>query len=580
MVKLFSASRLINYIRNDAVIDLLNIKKRKRNSVDDTFKPLKNIVDNTTIIKRGRSSSFDYIMENGNNFEKCIIEEIKKKMRNKKNLDDLFIIDKNNKTNSDLFEETKLLILSKKPSIILNGLIIYYNKKTFGSTDLIVKGKWIKKYIDEFQEDLVNEKYYIIDIKASLINLINGGSDLSLSLIYDGYKAQVYIYKEILDNIQNFKESGYGFLLGKKYKYILNNEIYVKKSFDVLAKIDYSLEDNIKIKENITKSIIWNKELEKNWKKFTLDPINKEELYPNMVNKYEGTYGKEKMEIALKNKEITLLWNCGIKQRQNALKNNISKYDDKKLNADILGFKEDSVKHNIINKMLNILHTNNNIIIPDENNYMEWRKECDNEYYVDFETYNEEYCENEDYITNQKLYMIGIGNYKNEKWECKTFLLNRDFYKNNKKVILCETEEELIIEFIKYVKENNIDRLIHWSKAEPIVFTKKLKQYNIKENINWYDLLEVFKHRDHPIIIKECFGFGLKEIINKLNFYNYIDIKWNKLDDGLLSMFIAAEIYKNNYNKKQSNDKMKSLIEYNEIDCKTLQILLKFIREF
>ena len=80
MVKLFSASRLINYIRNDAVIDLLNIKKRKRNSVDDTFKPLKNIVDNTTIIKRGRSSSFDYIMENGNNFEKCIIEEIKKKI--------------------------------------------------------------------------------------------------------------------------------------------------------------------------------------------------------------------------------------------------------------------------------------------------------------------------------------------------------------------------------------------------------------------------------------------------------------------------------------------------------------------
>ena len=223
MVKLFSASRLINYIRNDAVIDLLNIKKRKRNSVDDTFKPLKNIVDNTTIIKRGRSSSFDYIMENGNNFEKCIIEEIKKKMRNKKNLDDLFIIDKNNKTNSDLFEETKLLILSKKPSIILNGLLIDYNKKTFGSPDLIVKGKWIKKYIDEFQEDLVNEKYYIIDIKASLINLINGGSDLSLSLIYDGYKAQVYIYKEILDNIQNFKESGYGFLLGKKYKYILKN---------------------------------------------------------------------------------------------------------------------------------------------------------------------------------------------------------------------------------------------------------------------------------------------------------------------------------------------------------------------
>ena len=579
MVKLFSASRLINYVRNDAIIDLLNIKKRKHNSVEDTFKPNINVI-NKKIIKRNRSSSFDFIMENGNNFEKCIIDEIKNKMRNKKNLGDLSIIDKNNKTNADLFKETKSLILSKKPSIILNGLLIDYDKKTFGSPDLIVKGKWIKKYISEYQEDLINEKYYIIDIKASLINLINGGSDLSLSLVYDGYKAQIYIYKEILDNIQNFKESSYGFILGKKYKYVINNEIFVKNSFDILAKIDYSIEDNINIKESITESISWNTELEKDWKKYKLDPINKEELYPNMVNKYDGEYGKEKMEIALQNKEITLLWNCGIKQRKNALKNNISKYDDIKLNADILGFKEDTVKHNIINKMLNILHTEENIIIPEENNYMEWRNECDNEYYVDFETYNDEYCENEEYITNQKLYMIGIGNYKNNIWKHKTFLLNKNFYKNNKNIILCETEKELVIEFIKYVKDNKIERLVHWSKAEPIVFSKKLKKYEIKENINWYDLLEVFKHRDHPIIIKECFGFGLKEIINKLNFYNYINIKWNKLDDGLLSMFIAVENYKDTYNRTQTNEKMKSLVEYNEIDCKTLQILLKFIREF
>ena len=86
MVKLFSASRLINYVRNDAIIDLLNIKKRKRNSVDDTFKPIPNIV------KRVRSSSFDYIMENGNNFESCIIEEIKNRMKGKKNYNDLYII--------------------------------------------------------------------------------------------------------------------------------------------------------------------------------------------------------------------------------------------------------------------------------------------------------------------------------------------------------------------------------------------------------------------------------------------------------------------------------------------------------
>ena len=573
MVKLFSASRLINYVRNDAIIDLINIKKRKKNSVDDNFKP------NPNIVKRSRSSSFDFIMENGNNFEFCIIEEIKNRMKNKKNINELHIIDKNDKKNSDLFKETKKLILSKKPSIILNGLLIDYEKKTFGSPDLIVKGKWIKKYISEFQEDLVNEKYYIIDIKSSLINLINAGSDISFSAIYDGYKAQVYIYKEILDDIQNFKESSYGFILGKKFRYVINNEIIVKNSFDVLGKIDYSLDGNSNLKESIEKSIKWNEELEKEWKNYKLDPIDREELYPNMTNKYDGQYGKEKMEIALQNKEITLLWNCGIKERKNALNNNITRYDDKKLNADILGFNNNGAKYNIINKMLEIIHTNDKIIVPKNNNYMEWREELKNEYYVDFETYNNEYCENSEYINEQKLYMIGIGNY-NQKWSHKTFLLNNNFNKSNRNTILCDNEQDLIIKFIKYVKENNADRLIHWSKAEPIVFTKKLKQYNIKEQLKWYDLLEVFKHRDYPIIIKECFGFGLKEIINKLNEYNFINIKWNKLDDGLLSMFMANEIYKNTYDNKQSNEKIKSLIEYNEIDCKTLQVLLKFIREF
>jgi hypothetical protein len=573
MVKLFSASRLINYIRNDAIIDLINIKKRKKNSVDDSFKPKENIV------KRKRASSFDFIMEIGNNFEYCIIEEIKNRMKNKKKINELHIIDKKDKSNSDLFKETKKLILSKKPCIILNGLLIDYDKKTFGSPDLIVKGSWIKKYITEFQEDLIDDKYYIIDIKSSLINLINCGSDVSFSSIYDGYKAQVYIYKEILDNIQNFNDNSYGFILGKKYKYVINNEVIVKNSFDILGKIDYFLEGNSDLKESIVKSIKWNEELEKEWKTYSLNPISKEELYPNMTNKYDGQCGKEKMDVALQNKEITLLWNCGIKERKNALNNNISRYDDKKLNADILGFNNNGVKHNIINKMLEIIHKDNKIIIPKENNYMDWRKELKNEYYVDFETYNNEYCENSEYINEQKLYMIGIGNY-NRKWIHKTFLINNNFNKNNKNTILCKNEEELIKKFITYIKENNIGRLIHWSKAEPIVFTKKLKQYNIKEQLKWYDLLEVFKNRDYPIIIKECFGFGLKEIINKLNEYDFINIKWNKLDDGLLSMFMANEIYKNTYDNKQSNDKMKSLIEYNEIDCKTLQVLLKFIREY
>jgi len=93
--------------------------------------------------------------------------------------------------------------------------------------------------------------------------------------------------------------------------------------------------------------------------------------------------------------------------------------------------------------------------------------------------------------------------------------------------------------------------------------------------------MEVFKHPNYPIIIKNCFSFSLKDVAKTLNSHKLIDLEWPELDDGLLSAFIARDIYKNNQDNVNTNNKnMEEIVEYNFIDCKALYLLLNFIRNF
>ena len=573
-LKLFSATRIVNKIRNDGIIDYLDLmcKKRKMNCNYSNDLAINNENTNTNINKNKKSkkTALTYIFEEGYIFENTIIANIIDKMSNETNK--IIKMDKNNKTIGILFDETKKIILSKNYDVILNGLLMDKKTGLYGYPDLIVSGDWIKKYIkNDFL--VLNQRYYIIDIKACNINLIDGGLNISKMENLIGYKSQVFIYKKILDDIQKIKNNSYGFLLGKQYKFVKCKKEIIKSSFEHLACINYNLETEIGKK--VLESLQWNKNLEKNFKKNNFV----KEIKPNMKNKYEKHHGYEKNKIALQNKEITLLWNCGIKERNKALKHGIVKYDDKKLTPSKMGFKKNTFKYNILDKMLKILHKKKSYEIPKKNNNMEWRTIKNNEFFVDFETYNIE-KNNE---TEQVLYMIGIGFYNKIKkeWEQKTLLLkNKNFNVNLiDSYFYFKNEKTMINYFIDFIKKNKIERLIHWSKAETIIFYKKTKKYKIKDcNIPWFDLLEVFRNKENPIVIKNCFGFGLKTIVNSLYNLKLIDFKWLDMDDGFLAMFIARDVYNNIYSKDETNEKIQSLCKYNEIDCFALFKLLDFIR--
>lgn len=642
---LISATKISNSVKNDKLLDYLDIldsndlyvsknlticKKRSRS--------LDHLEDKTIDIpNKKKKSSFDYIVEEGYLFETDIINKIKQMMKINNQLNKLIEI---NEINKDLNVIKTIQIIKKNfHSIIIGSIVINSIDNTWGKPDLIVKGCWIEKYIRDNVVGLNVNKWYIIDIKSSTIQLINGGEDISSKLLYSVYKSQVYIYTQALNNSLKdygiYNDVNMGFILGKKYKYALNKKQIIKNknSFDCLGIIDFDKEKSKGIDWNkiVKSSIEWINNLKTNWKEFTLNPINRDELYPNMKNAYNKNWYEIKKNVAYINKEITSLWFCGIDNREKAWEYSIKSYMDPNLTPEILGFVKSDSKYFIIDQMLKLLHNDKiNYIINKKNNLMNWQNKCKWEFFIDFETFNSDNARDSNdvgwdginewdniYTGNQKIYMCGISwidpktlslvhkyfvikypNSQNLKEEFNIEnIMNENIVNNNKPeinlddYIECTDELDLIKKIFNFIDEFrpsnvtkneyfNQTRLIHWSCAEPILYNKKLNEYQLdydKYKLNWYDLLKIFKHPQYPIIIKECFGFGLKAIVKKLNELGEIDINWPSLDDGLLSSFIARDIYSNKCT--EPNKQMYSIIKYNLIDCKAMWELIEWMRK-
>ncbi len=640
--ELISATGIVNYIRSDCIIDYLDIvdkndymidesdlqlkKKQKKEELDK--KDVKNnkirsVLKRNKIKKRNKSgklrkrelrSSFDYIVDDGYKFESDIFDKIKEKMISNNELNKLKEI-KEKDLNKN-YNQTINILKEKNHDIILGGILVNEKDNTYGYPDMIVLGKWIIKYIESVPSCVNENDYYIIDIKSSTINLISNGDHVSSGLLFNGYKSQIYVYTEALKSITGSKID-VGFILGKRYQYLsVGKKINIENPFGRLGIINFSHEKEIgnNLENKVNEAIKWKKEVKENWKDFKLNPIDNTKLYPNIKNTYDKHHHKIKKRIAYINKEITLLWNCGLKNREISWSNGIKRFDDPNLIPEKLGIEKKSSKYVIIDKMLKINRSTDQIItLNRSNNYKEWQTQKDHEFFVDFETYyDQDFIDQEENnnfnISNQKLYMIGVNYISNvdrkNKFVC--FVLK---YKNNIKsqekkeediekiYIYCENQLDLINKFVEFIDSFNTNlnklkyyekiRLIHWSCAEPVVFTKVLQDLQIpktdlKYKLPWYDLMEIFKNNENPILIKDCFGFGLKEVIRSLDKLGKINLKWPELDDGLLSSFIARDIYRlgDSSNNSESDNKMNLIIDYNYVDCHSLNVLLDWMRSY
>ena len=567
-----SASKLANYMLNDPVLDYYDMYCR-----------------NSPKFRSGNNKYNEFLqyrLNKGNEFEKQLIDKLEEKFSGcitmiYDNLQQQGVIYNNQ------FQKTIDAIKEGVP-IIYQGVLKNDCNKTYGIADLIIRSDWINKLSknrvltndeSEISAPNINGKYHyvIVDIKWTTLHLSADGEHILNSERFPAYKAQLLVYNNALGLIQGYTPK-YAFIIGRKYRYVKRKLEYRGFCFDRMGKIDYS-ETDFKYNERTKKAIQWIKQLRNDGINWTLIPPSREELYPNMNNLNDENWHTYKEECSEQLKELTMLWNCGYKNRLIGHKNGIFKWDDPRCKPELLGI--NGKKISPILKSIIDINRGDELISPKKikNNMYRWKNKSKLDVFVDFEYMTDIFYEGLDPCidgksNNEYLFLIGVGwSVKEREWNYKSFVLENT-------TLHCE--KTLVDNFVKFLEElfkkyNTNPNIYHWGHVERTKFNSINKKHgNIwSQSFKWVDLSSVFKNE--PIVIKGMFGFGLKEVSKAMFSHGMIATNYSGIHDNGVSVMIHAWNYYNT-NKTDKNI-MDNIIKYNETDCKAMWEIINYLRK-
>lgn len=606
-----SASKTRNYALRNTLVDWLDHWYDRTTEKNDFERP--------PTVNNNEYNFGKFIMNKGVEFESEVIKLIREKLNDNefvkicKSYDNFY-----NKVFD--YEQATQEEIRRGTPVIYQGLLMNHSGdlcNSYGMPDLIVRSDYINKIISDnpVPTDMINYKaanlsgnyhYVVVDIKFTTVELCFDGIRIRNYGSIPAYKCQLYIYNHALGVIQGYEPAA-AYILGRRYKYESKKKTYCfNDCFSKMGVIQYDKWDNNYIEETIN-AVKWIKRLRtegQNWKLYPTPTIP--ELYPNMASAGESNWDNMKAQYAKKINEITLLWNCGVKNREIANNNGVYTFDDPKCSAKMLGIYGEK-QAPILDEIINI---NRKRKFTDKLDYisMKLNNKFDNQWLekhklrltVDFETIN---CVFDDFssLPNAQdynyLFMIGVSyQIHNQEYKYKMFLAAE---------LSSEAEYEMVEHFYKFLRQLTdeyvgknypIPSLYHWGHMERSFFdglcTRLVNKLGhnisariakIKQELNWYDLCDSFKQ--NKIVINGCFKFGLKEIATRLSELKLIKSTWNKESaclNGNAAMIIAKQAYDSSYNTNSPVIKtkaMREIMEYNRTDCIVIHEIIDLLKE-
>ena len=526
-----SATELRNYFINDPILDWFKHYGEMNGFARDSSK-----------------NYIDFVMNRGNEFEEYIIGELGKKKN--------FV---NIRENYNEFCEDGVIdtinAMKNGIEIIYQGYLYNSDLGIYGIPDLLIRGDilsslfendvmMVKPYNNEF-----NWNYYVVDIKFSTLHIGKENQILNES----GkrfYKAQLFIYNQILDNLF-FGENEY---FNQPKAFILSRRIIIEgkihSGLNLLGEVDFNDEP---IGGDVDSALNWVREVKRvgmNWDIYNPHTGN---LRPNMKNRNDYPWHNAKQIVSKRMEELTRVWNVSVKIRENVKNSGESVMSH---------FKE--CRGEIVGKMVGELRIKNEYDGLDK--YI--RDDIMN-FYVDFEYINGVDLSFEK-DTRVHLYMIGVGYEEMGEWEYKVFIPD---YLGDRE------EKRNINNWINFMrmksKDNNGYQIIHWTHAESSLYKRLKRDLRIRGELNWMDLQVIF--RSNGIVYDGMNNFSLKTVAGVMRKLGYIESGWdNEIVDGLGANLMVIDGLKAGGKLVEMNG-MKELIRYNEIDCKVLYEILGYL---
>lgn len=600
-----SASKTRNFALKDTLVDWLDLYYH-RSRIQPNY-------------SKNREYDFSkFIMDKGNKFEENVIKLIKEKF----SPNEFITVCKNPHTcsNQEILEYEKKSIneILKGTPIIYQPIIMNRNgtlSYSYGLPDLLVRSDYLSKLVefDPIDDEERNHKavhlngnyhYVIVDIKFATLELCADGKRIRNNGSIPAYKCQLYIYNHAIGLIQGY-EPKQSYILGRKYRYDCKGQTYSENNcFARFGHIEYNDWDKNYINEAVS-AINWIKNLRTYGKEWKLLPTpSVPELYPNMSSICESHWDSFKMNYAKEIGELTLLWNCGVKNREIAHKKGIFSYKDPNCTADNIGIKgtkqgpilDQIIKINQKQKFKSKMDRIDMKINTDINNT--WLDKYKLRLSVDFEIINGVFDDFKSLPQSQDqcmLFMVGVSyQIPDHKPEYKTFIASE---------LSKQAQLDMMLKFYTFVRNltdqylgthSDIPFLYHWGHIERTFFSslceklQTLYPRNVKKDITlmqtglkWFDLLECFK--ENPIVVNGCFKFGLKEIAKRLADLGLINSTWDSsCVDGTTAMIMAHKSYQISKEENIPVDQtplMNEIINYNKIDCEIIHEIIDIIKK-
>jgi hypothetical protein len=486
--------------------------------------------------------------------------------------------------------------------VIAQGLLRDPQTRTYGRIDLLVRSDVLATLCgDAFGDDDdptvaapalhgAAWHYRVIDIKFSTLDLLKDGS---LSASSDlGTCAQVWTYNQMLGRVQGFV-APFAYVLGRAWRQ--GNTDRGDTCWERLARIPAEL--YVRSREGALGDVVaegaaWIRRVRRDGAAWSVVPVPTiSELWPNMKNDRDHPWHVAKREIAEELRELTLLWRVSGAMRDRARARGVTRWDDPRVSADLLGITGES-NPAMFDAMIAANRETGPAVRPAriDSDEGRWRERAPLELYVDFETVNDL---NDDFATFPRkggrslIFQIGSGTYVDGRW---------DFAQFTARSLAWEAEAEMIDAWLAHVDGlasraglagASEARLFHWSAAETIFMEGAYNSARSRHperdwpSLGWYDILERVVHPT-PVVVRGARSFGLKAVARAMRSHGLIETEWGEgLADGTGAMagaWAAADLAAKSAADMGTVELMKDVSRYNEIDCRVMAEVLDHLR--
>ena len=486
--------------------------------------------------------------------------------------------------------------------VIAQGLLRDPQTRTYGRIDLLIRSDVLATLCaDAFGEGDDPRvaapalhgsawHYRVIDIKFSTLDLLKDGA---LSASSDlGTCAQLWTYNQMLARVQGHL-APFAYVLGRAWRQGSSDR--GDTAWERLARIPaemYVRSREAALADVVAEGAAWLRRVRREGAAWSVVPVPTiPELWPNMKNDRDHPWHVAKRELAEELRELTLMWRVNGAMRDRARDAGITRWDDPRLSADLLGIAGD-VNPAMFDAMIAVNRETGPAVRPAriEADEGRWRDRAPLELYVDFETVNDL---NDDFATFPRkggrslIFQIGCGTYVDGHW---------DFAQFTARALTWDAEAEMIDNWLALVDElarraglagASDARLFHWSAAETVFMESMYNSARTRHpergwpSLGWYDILERIVHPT-PVVVRGARSFGLKAVARAMKSHGLIATDWGEgLADGTGAMagaWAAADLAAKDGSDMGAVELMKDVSFYNEIDCRVMAEVLDHLR--